>query len=76
MCSRELSFDLLPSPFCSLNRSSGEVAVSPGFFDKLHDPLSAVILRDFTTRESVRKIAMEGLAFSYHSWIMDYDHTR
>lgn len=62
MRSRQLSLDLFPSPFRSLNRPSREIAIGPSFFDELCDPVGTVVLRNFTIGESVCKIAMDGLA--------------
>jgi hypothetical protein len=76
MCSRELSLDLLPSPFCSLNRSSGEFTVGPSLFDELHDPLSTVVLCNFTIRESVCEVAVEGLAVYITHELRNSFHTR
>ena len=58
MLCRELSLDLLPSPFCCVDRSSREFTVGPSLFDKFVDPFRTVVLRNFAVWEGIGKVAI------------------
>lgn len=53
-----LSFDLLTSPPCSLNRASLEVTVALGILDERHDPVSTVVVGIVAVGEGVRQVTI------------------